>query len=436
MGQQRKRRRNRPSQRDRERGQPSYDWDAPVAQLRPENRLSTLIDYREITPDYDALVAEFGKETFDEQMDHFYFFLAHSSRLLKEPEFQDARVEIDPHDFLVFEATAVVHETVGSGETMLHPQGGYVDPYDHILQHATHRYLTPALQAGLRRRARQVARRREGTSLGAMASLVEIAIDDETIPPLLFGLLQKLFSDAILQAVLDHDEQFEREWEERDSSLDRWMEQIAAADFDHPAEQAVEKLVSAGARALPHLYHLWSDWDRGYEDYAVMTAFQTFARIPSQLSLWVMVQGLIDDDDWSSEEAAEQLARLPDLACPYLHYALTIPGGPAWLVALWGYGVLASARCPRAFELLVQGLSYAGEAVDSAEAIQLSASLGLLELGDERAIPVLHDWLRDPQADIGARDELIYELTVPGDGHSWAEEIVGDLTPETLPGSE
>jgi HEAT repeat protein len=212
------------------------------------------------------------------------------------------------------------------------------------------------------------------------------------------------------------------------------MEQIVAADFDRPAEQAVEELAAAGARALPHLYHLWSDWNRGYEDYAVTTAFQTFARIPSQLSLWVLVQGLVDDDDWSSEEAAEQLAGLPDLACPYLLYALTAPGGPAWSLALWGYDVLAKARCPRAFELLVQGLWYQGEEPHLAEGIQMSASLGLMDLGDERAIPVLHEWLRDPQADLGARDELVYGLTVSRDGHPWTEEIVGNLTPETLPG--
>jgi hypothetical protein len=433
MGKRRRPRRKRPRHWDRGPKGPSYNWENPFPRLRPEDRISTLIDLGEITPNYEGLVAQFGKKTIDERMDYFYFFLARSSRLLEEPEFEDARVEIDPHDFLVFETAELVHRTFGKGEGLSHPDGGYTEPYEHILLHVAHRYLTEALRADLRRRARRVAQRRHDTGIGAMASAVEIGIDDEAMSPLLLGLLQKLFSDAILGAVLDHDELVQRDWQERDRSLDRWMEQIADADFDDPADQTVEALVAAGPRALPHLAHLFFDMDGSYDDYYVCTAFQAFARIPSQLSLWVLVQGLLDDDDWSSEEAVEQLAGLPDLVCPYLHYALTVPGGPAWAVALWGYDVLAKARCPRAFELLVEGLSHAGEQPHDAEVIQLSAGLGLLELGDDRAIPRLHGWLRDPQVDVGARNELLYELTMSEDGHPWADDIAGDLTLETLP---
>lgn len=438
MGQKREHHRRRSDRRDRRREQPSHDWDNPFPRLRREDRVSTLIDYRDIVPDYDAIVTEFGEEAFDERMDQLFFFLGHSARLLDEPEFRDASVDIDPHDFLVFEAADVVRKTVGNDESPFHPDGGYVEPYEHILRHAMHRYLTPALRSNLRRRARRVARRRKGTGIGAMASALQIAITDEGMPTLAISLLQKLFSDAILEAVLNHDEQWEREWEERDRSLDRWMEQIAAADFDRPAEQAVQKLAAAGTRALPHLTHLFIDTDRGYDDYAVATAFQIFGRIPSQLSLWVLVQGLLDDDDWASEEAADRLAELPRLACPYFHYALTVPAGPEWLVALWGYDVLARAQCPGAFELLVEGLSYVEVQpetphVDLAEGIQASAGSGLVELGDERAIPVLRDWLRDPQANLRAREELLYELVVFEGGHPWADDVVGDLTPETLP---
>ena len=410
-----------------------YDWDDPLPPLRAEDRLSNLMDYREIVPGYDGLVAELGKERFDEYMDELFFLLSHSARLLDEPEFQDVSVSIHPHDFLVFEAAEVIHETFEKNKSLLHPDGGFVEPFEHVLRHAMDRYLTPALGAGLRRRARRVAHRLQGTALGSMASALQIAFDDEGIPRLLIGLLHKLFSDAILEAVLNHDEQFEREWEERHRSLDPWMEQIAAADFDRPAERAVEKLVKAGTRALPHLTHLFYDTDAGYDDYAVATAFEVFARIPSQLSLWVLVQSLLDDNDWSSEEAADRLAELPELACPYFHYALTVPGGPDWLVALWGYDVVARAECPRAFELLVEGLSYAGDSADSAEGIQVFASSGLVELGDERAIPILREWLQDPEANAMARQELIYELTEQKGGHPWAAPIVGDLTSETLP---
>jgi hypothetical protein len=392
-----------------------------------------MMDYREIVPGYDDFVAEFGKEGFDETMDELFFLLGHSSRLLVEPEFRDLSVPIAPHDFLVFEAAEVIHETFGKDESLFHPDGGYIAPYEHILRHAMHRYLTPALRTGLHRRARRVAHRHEGTALGLMATALQTGLDDEGIPRSIIGLLQKLFSDAILEAVLNQDERFETEWEERDRSLDPWMEEIAAADFDRPAERAVERLVAAGTRALPHLTHLFYDTDRGYDDYAVATAFEVFARIPSQLSLWVLVQGLLDDSDWSSEEAADRLAELPELTCPYLHYALTVPGGPEWLVALWGYDILAQARCSGAFELLREGLSHVGDSPYSAEGVQISAGSGLLELGDERAIPVLRDWLRDPKADVRARQELLYEITQHKGGHPWADEIAGDLTPDTLP---
>ncbi len=433
MGKKRRHHRRRPTQRGRKQEPQTYRWDDPLPPLRAEDRLSTMMDYREIVPGYDDFVAEFGKEGFDERMDELFFLLGHSSRLLDEPEFQDLSVPIAPHDFLVFEATEVIHETLENDDSLSHPDGGYIAPYEHILRHAMHRYLTPALQGGLHRRARRVAHRCEGTALGLMATALQTALDDEGIPRVIIGLFQKLFFDAILDAIFNHDEQFETEWEERDRSLDRWMEQIAAADFDRPAERAVERLVAAGTRALPHLTHLFYDTNRGYDDYAVATAFEAFARIPSQLSLWVLVQGLLDDNDWASEEAADRLAELPELTCPYLHYALTIPDGPEWLVALWGYHILARARCSGAFELLLDGLSYVGDSPYSAEGIQVSASSGLLELGDERAIPVLRDWLRDPKADINARGEFLYELLGSEDNHPWADEIAGDLTPDTLP---
>jgi len=235
---------------------------------------------------------------------------------------------------------------------------------------------------------------------------------------------------------MDLAERFEQDWEEHDRSLDRWMEQIAAADFDQPAEQAVEELVAAGLCAIPHLVHLFYNMDLDYDDYSVATALETLARIPCQLSLHILVQALFDDDSWSSERASELLASIPDLACPYLAYALTVPGGPDWKTALWGYSLLGEARCPGAFDLLVDGLSYQGKHPVDAEICQISAADGLLALEDERAIPVLHDYLRNPQADLGARDELLYELLEHEGGHPWGAQIAGDLTSDTLPSSE
>jgi HEAT repeat protein len=430
-----KRKRTRPRQRRRQQTPPTHDWQLPFPPLGPEDRLSTVMDYREFIPDYDEFVAEVGKDALEEEMDYFYFFLGNSDHLTKEREFRDVKLGIDSHDFLVYAAHDFLIDMVNKDGSIWDPEGGLVKPYEHIVQHAIARHLTPALRADLQRRARRTARRRRGTGIGSMAQAVEVALDDEGTPIMIITLVPQLFSDALIQSVLDHAERYEQEWEERDRSLDRWMEQIAAADFDQPAEQAVERLAAAGPRAMPHVAHLFYDMDLEYDDYPVATALEIAARIPSQLSLRFLVQALFDDDDWISERAAELLAGLPDLACPYLIYALTVPDGPDWETALWGYSLLGKARCPGAFDILVDGLSYQGKGPYDAEVGQISAAEGLLELWDERAIPILHDYLRDPQADLRARGELLYTLLEHEGGHLWGPQIAGDLTPDTLPPS-
>jgi len=429
-----RKRRRRP--RQQQETQPAFDWRLPFPPLGPEDRLSNLVDYRDITPDYDEFVAEMGKEALEEQLDYFYFFLSNSDQLADEREFQDVNLGIDPYDFLVYAAYDFLTDMVDKKGSIWAPEGGLVEPYEHIVQHALSRHLTPALRADLRRRTRRTARRCRTTGIGSMADAVEIGLDDEGIPATVITLLPQLFSNALIQSVMDLAERFEQDWEEHDRSLDRWMEQIAAADFDQPAEQAVEELVAAGLCAIPHLVHLFYNMDLDYDDYSVATALETLARIPCQLSLHILVQALFDDDSWSSERASELLASIPDLACPYLAYALTVPGGPDWKTALWGYSLLGEARCPGAFDLLVDGLSYQGKHPVDAEICQISAADGLLALEDERAIPVLHDYLRNPQADLGARDELLYELLEHEGGHPWGAQIAGDLTSDTLPSSE
>ncbi len=411
--------------------QPAFDWRLPFPPLGPDDRLSNLIDYREITPGYDEFVAEMGKEAFEEQMDYFYFFLGNSERLTDEPEFQNVKLGLDPYDFLVYAAFDFLTAMVDKKGSIWDPEGGLVEPYEHIVQHATSRYLTPALRADLKQKARRTARRRRGTGIGSMADAVEIALDDEGIPTMIITLLPQLFSNALVQGVLDQAERFEQDWEERDRSLDRWMEQIAVADFQ-PAEEAIEKLVAAGTSALPHIVHLFYDLALEYDDYPVVAALETAARIPCQLSLHLLTQALFEAIGRTSDRAAELLAGLPDLTCPYLAYALTIPGGPEWQPALWGYSLMGKARCPGAFDLLVDGLSYQGEKPLDAEGVQLSAAEGLLELGDELAIPVLHDYLRNPQADLRARGELLYILLEDEGGHPWGAQIARDLTPDTL----
>ena len=422
----------RPSRRPRQ-AQPNHDWQLPYPPLCPEDRLSRLLDYRDIIPGYEGFVAEMGKAAFEEEMDYFFFFLGNSDRLTDEPEFRDVELGLDPYDFLVYAAFDLFTDMVDEKGSIFKPEGGYIEPYEHILRHAMQRYLTPALRADLGRRARRTARRLRGTGIGSMADAVEVGLDDEGIPAMIITLLPKLFSDAFIDSVLNQAKRFEQDWEERDRSLDGWMEQIAAADFDRPAEQAVEELVKAGPRALPHLCHLFYNMDLGYDDYSVATTFEAIARIPCQLSLHILVQALFDDNDWSSERASELLTGMADLACPYLAYALTVPGGPDWETVLWGHSILGKAQCPGAFDFLVNGLSYQGKKPFDAEIGQISAAEGLLELGDERAVPILHDYLRNPQADLEARGELLYMLVEHEGGHPWGAQIAGDLTEDTLP---
>ena len=301
------------------------------------------------------------------------------------------------------EAMQLMVDMVEKEQSLLDPNGGYVAPYSHILEHLMRRYVTPELRRDLSSRAERLARRREGSGIGTMADHVQIALEDDGVPMTIITLFQRLFSNAILDGLRGHDERVNRDWDERDRSLDRWMDEIAAGDFDDPAERAVEALVASADRALPHLVRLVYDEDRTYGDYSVWTALEALARIPSQRSLSVLVGALLDDDDLIAIEIPGLLAAMPDLACQYVDYALTVPGGPDEWTTMLAYDVLVKARCPGAFERLVEGLSYRGESPDDAEGVQVSASFGLLELGDERAIPVLHRWLQNPEANGLAR---------------------------------
>ncbi len=430
MSKKRKRRhRTRPRQRKRWENS-DYDWWQPYPPLRPEDRLSNLEEhnYRDLISGYDELVAEIGEEKLTEMMDYYFFFLSRSGLLIDEPEMDDVDLHLDPDDFLVYATRDFI---ISSMEEKLdlfdQEEGGYVKEYEHILDHAFQRYLTPPVLANLRRRLRRIVRRRRNTGIGSMADAVEIALSEQDVPLMIITLLQQLFSDALLQTVLNQREYTEQAWEERDRSLDTWMEQIAAADFDHPATEAVEKLVRAGKRAMPHVIHLFYNLELEYGDYPVSTALEIAGQIPCQLSLHILLQTLFEDIGNSSELAFDLLAEMPDLVCPYLAYALTVPGGPDWETAMFGYSLLSKLRCPEAFGLLVEGLSYQGDNAADGEAGQTYAAEGLLELGDERAIPILHDYLRDPQANTTAQGELLYMLREEDGGHPWAAQVAGDL---------
>jgi hypothetical protein len=436
MTKKKRKRRRTHSRRGRQQAQSTPNWKLPYPPLEPDDRLSRIMDYSEIIPGYDEFVAEMGVEDFEEQMDYFFFFVSHSSRLIDEREFRDVNLDLDPYDFLVSAAAEFLLGLVEEKGSLYDSDGGYIAPYDHILRYAMYRYLTPKLRDDLKRRAHRTSRRCRATGIGTMAAAVEIALDDEMIPDEATPFLMQLFSDAVVESVLNQGKQFDRDWEERDRSLDHWMEQIIAADWDRPVEEAVDRLASAGLRAMPQVAHLFYDTDLEYDDYPVMTALEIAARIPCQLSLRLLSQTLLEGDGWPSERVAELFPSMPDLVCPYLIYALTAPGGPEWEVALWGYSLLGETKCPDAFDILVDGLSYQGKSDYDPEIGQCSAADGLLALGDERAIPILHDYLRNPDADLGAQRELLYKLLEHEGGHPWGPQIAEDLTWDALSSQE
>ncbi len=426
----------RPGQRQPREQRPAQEdpWLQPHIDLQPQDRLSTYGDLRPLIPNYDEFVAEYGKEYLEDVMDHFFFYLARSPRLAAEPEFQDLDLGIDPYDFLVFEMQDILIEALNKGliNELRQPDGRFIPPLEHVVEHAIHRYLTPPLQRDIRRRCRSIISRLPDTALADMAKAVIDAIEDKGIPRPVISLLPRLFFSALGERVLELHERFEQDWENRDRQLDPWMEQIIAADFDRPADEAIEQLKKAGRAALPHLSHMYYDLDLTYDDYPVNAVVEIAAHIPCQLSLQMLLEAMFRDMDWASVRAAEALVGMPDLICPYFAYALTVPGGPDWVTALYGYEMIGQARCPGAFELIVEGLSYQGEQDDDSEGAQYSAACGLLALGDERAIPILHDYLRNPRADWSARRDLLHVLREESP-QPWCDQIAGDLTEDTLP---
>ncbi len=214
----RKRKRRRPRKRRQQTSQ-TIDWQLPFPPLAPEDRMSTVVDYGEFIPDYDEFVAEVGKEAFEEEMDYFYFFLGNSDRLTHEPEFKTVDLGIDPYDFVVYAAHDFLFDMASKKGSIWNPDGGLVAPFEHIVQHAMSRYLTPTLRTDLRRRARRTARRCQSTGIGSIADTVEIGLDDAKIPSMIITLLPQLFSNALIQSVLDLAERYERDWGERDRTL-------------------------------------------------------------------------------------------------------------------------------------------------------------------------------------------------------------------------
>lgn len=71
-------------------------------------RASSQLDYREILPNYDGFVAEFGKEHLTRTMDEFFYALDQSAHLAAEPEFKGWQFPLDDFDWVLNEAVRLL----------------------------------------------------------------------------------------------------------------------------------------------------------------------------------------------------------------------------------------------------------------------------------------------------------------------------------------
>ncbi len=394
-------------------------------ELGPEDRMSRSIDYAATVGGYQELVAEEGEAEARESLDYFFYFLDTSSALLAEREFAGWTWSLDPHDYLIYELIA--HAQRLRARSRPTPPSQVVDDQVlHIVADGVRRYTTPAIRRALARRANDLARRRAGRVIAAQADAVALAAEDPRLDPALIGQLTASFREALVRAALDLERTTERAWAQHNPALDRWLEEIRAADEAHPAEEAVRRLQGAGAQALPLAEHL--AFDEGYEcdDYPLHAALRVAAGVPSLHSLWLLREAIAQCPTlrlWAAEQLA---ARMPELACAYFRFLLTAPEPAEATVAARGLWVLAEARCPGALEVATHSLRYRVDDEAQTEEVQVAAWQALLALDDPAAAPALRAYLADEQADRAGQEELVRALQVRGEG--WWQEAIGELS--------
>ncbi len=365
-------------------------------------------------------VAAEGEARAEEVTDYVLHLLGASAELLGQHEFRGLDWRLDPHDYLVYDLWEYAR---GLSPTEVEALGALDDScLRHMVADGLRRYLTPALRGDIERRSRALARRRAGSLLASEAEVLAMAVREGQTNPSTVGALVESFRRAMLAAAGDLPRLTEREWQERDYSLDPCVEALRRGSFARPAHEAVRRLQQAGQAALPLLARLCTGSGYGCDDYPFRAALEAAAAIPSGQSLWMLRSCIVACPILRSWAVEQLVAGLPGWACAYFRYLLTGPApGPAALAAA-GLQAVAAARCPDAFELARLGLVYrTGDAAD-AETVQTAAWEALLALGDPAAIPVLRSYLADEQASDPARELLLLALAAGG-APAWREEI-------------
>jgi len=396
-------------------------------ELGPHERLSRHIDYADIVPNYEQWVAQEGEAEVQETLDYFFYLVITSEALLTEREFADWRWPLDPHDYLVYELNSYVSSVAGESAESL--DAALTGPLVHHMVHdGLHRYYTPTMRRALARRARNLARRQAGRVVGAQADCVALAAEDPSMDPMTIGLLVQSFRRALLQSAAHLADAVEREWAQHNRTLDRYLDEIRAADHAHPADAAVRRLAQAGPEALPLAQRLafFEEWD--CDDYPFRAALQVAAEVPSHQALWLLRSALSECPtlrEWLTEQ---MVARMPELACAYFCYLLSAPRPAPADLAANGLWVLAQARCPEALALATHALHYRQHDAAETEKVQVAAWQALLALDDPAAVPALRSYLADETAHPAARDELVRALQMRGEG--WWTAV---LQPEGQP---
>jgi len=399
----------------------------PLPELAPEERLSRYVSYAKLIPDYQRLVAQEGEAEARETLDYLFYFLSTSDALLAEREFADWRWPLDPHDYLVYELIEHIHRLASQSLDGLGPSLEDL-LLRHMIHDGLHRYFTPAMRRALVRRARNLARRAAGRVLSVQADAVVMAAEDLRFEPFAVGLLVESFRRSLLLAARDLNGLIQREWEQRNRAFDRYLDEIRIADHEHPADEAVRRLVQAGPQALALAQHLlfFEEWE--CDDYPMQAALQVVVTQPSHRALRLLL-AVLEECPMLREWAAEQMvAHMPELACAYFVYLLTAPRPAPPERAASGLWVLAQARCPEALPLAALALHYRVDDAAATEKVQVAAWQALLAFDDPVAVPALRDYLADEEASPAARDELARTLEARGEG--WWSEV---LQPEAQP---
>ena len=377
--------------------------------LTKEERLSSYVDYALLLPNYPDLVAAEGEKRARDILDYLFHYLGLSVELLDEPEFAELHWPLAPHDYLVYE---LYHHILAQGWDRL--DGLTSELSDERIEHMIHdglrRLLGPDMRHQVRSRAHSLSGRLDAGALQMEAQAVATALGELAIDPMAISVLVESLRRALVAAAADLPERIEREWEERDRSLDGWLEAIRRPGSPTVREEAIRRLQEAGRAALPLVAHMYHDLDYTCHDEPLQAALHVAAAIPDPQSLWFLSEAMRDCAALAGWAASQLAANMPAEAAAYWRFLLTEPAPADPCVAANAVIAASAARLPQAYDLALLGLEYKAADPSATEAVQVAAWRALLSLDNPDAGPRLRDYVESDEASPTARDQLVQAL--------------------------